>query len=50
MNSMPRRTASKDLEALVRRGESANLELKRSTGELRQALQTLCAFANGGGG
>ena len=38
------------LESLIAKGESATLELKRSTGELREALQTLCAFANGKGG
>jgi ATP-dependent DNA helicase RecG len=31
-------------------GESATLELKRSTGKLREALQTVCALANGKGG
>jgi len=39
-----------NLAELVARGESATLELKRSTGELREAMQTLCAFANGKGG
>ena len=38
------------LKTLVSAGESATLEFKRSTGELRQAFQTLCAFANGSGG
>lgn len=38
------------LTHLIAKGESATLELKRSTGELREALQTLCAFANGKGG
>ena len=38
------------LTKLIAKGESATLELKRSTGELREALQTLCAFANGKGG
>jgi len=37
------------LTKLIAKGESATLELKRSTGELRGALQTLCAFANGKG-
>ena len=46
-NSLPMK---KDLEKLIRKGESATLEFKRSTGELRQALWTLCAFANGAGG
>jgi ATP-dependent DNA helicase RecG len=35
---------------LISKGESATLELKRSTGELREAMQALCAFANGKGG
>lgn len=35
------------LTKLIAKGESATLEVKRSTGELREALQTLCAFANG---
>ncbi|WP_223640733.1 ATP-binding protein [Corallococcus sp. EGB] len=39
-----------DLARLASRGESATLELKRSTGELRKAMHTLCAFANGQGG
>lgn len=38
------------LRQLIAKGESATLELKRSTGELREAMQTLCAFANGKGG
>ncbi len=38
------------LTQLIAKGESASLEFKRSTGELREALQTLCAFANGKGG
>ncbi len=39
-----------DIEDLAKRGESWTVEFKRSTGELREAMQTLCAFANGGGG
>ena len=42
--------ANPHLDRLIARGESATLELKRSTGELREAMQTLCAFANGKGG
>jgi ATP-dependent DNA helicase RecG len=38
------------LRAWVRQGESATLEFKRSTGELKEGLQTLCAFLNGSGG
>lgn len=39
-----------ELKAVVVKGESETLEFKRSTGELRQAMETLCAFANGEGG
>jgi ATP-dependent DNA helicase RecG len=39
-----------DIEKLAAQGESETLEFKRSTGELREAMQTLCAFANGSGG
>ncbi len=39
-----------ELQRLVAAGESKTLELKRSTGELREAMQTICAFANGEGG
>lgn len=39
-----------NLAELVAKGESTTLELKRSTSELREAMQTLCAFANGKGG
>jgi ATP-dependent DNA helicase RecG len=38
------------IKRLVAAGESEKLELKRSTGELRDAMRTLCAFANGDGG
>jgi ATP-dependent DNA helicase RecG len=38
------------LKRLVAKGEGAQLEFKRSTGELREALQTVCAFLNGDGG
>ena len=35
------------LPQVIPKGESATLELKRSTGELREeAMQTLCPFAN----
>lgn len=39
-----------DLARLVKPGEGPTLEFKRSTGELREGLQTLCAFLNGSGG
>lgn len=39
-----------ELAALIREGEGRELEFKRSTGELREAMQTLCAFLNCAGG
>lgn len=39
-----------DLRKLLAGGESRTLEFKKSTAELREALQTICAFANGKGG
>ena len=39
----------KQLSALLRQGEGPALELKRSTGELKEGMQTLCAFLNGAG-
>ena len=38
------------LKKLVASGEGPELEFKRSTGELREAMQTLCGFLNTGGG
>ena len=35
---------------LVKQGEGPSLEFKRSTGELKETVQTLCAFLNGAGG
>ncbi len=39
-----------ELQQLVAQGESERLELKRSTGELRAGMQTLCAMLNAKGG
>lgn len=39
-----------DIKRLASKGESNTLELKRSTAELREALQSVCAFLNGAGG
>lgn len=39
-----------ELRRLVRQGEGRSLEFKRTTGELREGLQTLCAFLNTAGG
>ena len=41
---------AKQLADLLCKVESAALEFKRSTGELREAMHTLCAFLNGSGG
>ena len=38
------------LKKLVASGEGPELEFKRSTGELREVMQTLCGFLNTGGG
>jgi len=38
------------LQALVAEGESAQLEFKKSTGDLKGGLETTCAFLNGHGG
>jgi ATP-dependent DNA helicase RecG len=40
----------KELARLLKLGEGPSLEIKRSTGELREGLQTICAFLNGLGG
>ncbi|GIV04367.1 MAG: ATP-dependent DNA helicase RecG [Fimbriimonadales bacterium] len=39
-----------ELEQLVRRGESETLEFKKSTAQLRRAMETLCGMLNGHGG
>jgi ATP-dependent DNA helicase RecG len=44
------RIGAKELPALVSQGESDTIEFKRSTGEMKEAMQTLCAFLNGMGG
>jgi ATP-dependent DNA helicase RecG len=40
----------KQLSVLLRQGEGKALEFKRSTSEMKEAMQTLCAFLNGSGG
>ncbi|MBI2060371.1 MAG: putative DNA binding domain-containing protein [Nitrospirae bacterium] len=42
--------STKQLAALVKQGEGTTLEFKRSTGELKEGMQTLCAFLNVSGG
>ncbi len=39
-----------ELKDLVTKGESATLELKKSTAQLRRAAETLCGMLNGSGG
>lgn len=43
-------TSRAALARMVSRGEGVALEFKRSTGELRDAMRTVCAFLNGHGG
>ncbi|MCW5933199.1 MAG: putative DNA binding domain-containing protein [Fimbriimonadia bacterium] len=38
------------IEKLIRSGESETVEFKQSTGEIKEILQTICAFANSHGG
>ena len=38
------------LESLVKNGESLNLEFKTSTSQLKNTLETVCAYLNGKGG
>ena len=38
---------AKELAALAGQGEGSALEFKRSTGELKEGVQRLCAFLNG---
>jgi ATP-dependent DNA helicase RecG len=48
---MPKAPANaKELIRLLKQGEGVTLEFKRSTGELKEAMQTACAFLNGSGG
>jgi len=42
--------SEKKLSALLAQGEGESIEFKRSTGEMKEAMQTLCAFLNGIGG
>ena len=43
-------TDVEELIALAAQGEGSTIEFKRSTGELKEAMQTLCGFLNGSGG
>jgi len=40
----------KEIARLARQGEGTTLEFKRTTGELKEGMHTLCAFLNGSGG
>ena len=40
----------KDIEILISNDETRNLELKKSTGELKDGMRTACAFLNTDGG
>ena len=40
----------KDIARLASQGEGTSLEFKRTTGELKEGMHTLCAFMNGSGG
>ena len=39
-----------DIQKLIDQDESVTLELKKSTGELKDAMHTACAFLNTDGG
>lgn len=39
-----------DIQSIIKKGESEVLELKKSTGQLTRAAESLCAFLNGSGG
>lgn len=39
-----------DIKTLIATGESRTLELKKSTGELKDGMHTACAFLNTEGG
>ena len=39
-----------DIEQLIAKGETQTLELKKSTGELKDAMHSACAFLNSDGG
>jgi ATP-dependent DNA helicase RecG len=44
------RSVNQALARLLAQGEGRAIEFKRSTGELREGMQTVCAFLNGSGG
>lgn len=50
MKAISAASGAEKLREWVAQGESGTLEFKRSTGELKEGLQSLCAFLNGSGG
>ena len=50
MKNSPSKMSLAELQRLLAEGESETLEFKRSTAELREALETACAFLNGQSG
>ena len=38
------------IKNLIKKGESQNIEFKKSTAQLQAAIETICAFLNGNGG
>ncbi len=42
--------ALSDIKQLISGGESETVEFKKSTGQLKRAAETLCAFLNASGG
>ena len=38
------------IKNLIKKGESQNIEFKKSTAQLQAAIETICAFLNGSGG
>lgn len=39
-----------EIQELIKKDETRTLELKKSTGELKDAMHTVCAFLNTSGG
>ena len=39
-----------EIQELIRKDETRTLELKKTTGELKEAMHTACAFLNTDGG
>lgn len=39
-----------EIQELIKKDETRTLELKKTTGELKEAMHTICAFLNTAGG